>query len=136
MPRNGPQVFLAALGIMVSLAGLVSGLIGAYVGLQNRALLAEVRKEMAELEHRIVLRINGAYVRSREHQLGMEALDRRLDSLEHELRLAAKESRRCLALFDSQRQAANRSRVSSITATQPLCSSSSRDGRLASKSVT
>lgn len=39
--------------------GLVSGLIGAYVGLQNRALLAEVRREMAEVENRIFERING-----------------------------------------------------------------------------
>jgi hypothetical protein len=39
--------------------GLVSGLIATYVSLQNRALLAEVRKELAELENRIITRING-----------------------------------------------------------------------------
>ena len=42
---------------------MISGLIGAFVGLQNRALLAEVRKELAELENRIFTRINGTYVR-------------------------------------------------------------------------
>ncbi len=47
----------------VSAIGLVSGLVGAYVGVQNRALLAEVRKEMAELENRVVARINGTFVR-------------------------------------------------------------------------
>jgi hypothetical protein len=39
--------------------GLISGLIAAYVSLQNRALLAEVRRELAELENRIFTRING-----------------------------------------------------------------------------
>ena len=42
--------------------GLASGLIAAYVSLQSRALLAEVRKELAELESRIILRLNGLYV--------------------------------------------------------------------------
>lgn len=47
------------LRIVIPATGLVSGLIGAYVGLQNRALLAEVRRELAELENRIIARING-----------------------------------------------------------------------------
>ncbi|MGD0774900.1 MAG: hypothetical protein ABSC05_18965 [Candidatus Solibacter sp.] len=42
--------------------GLISGLIATYVSLQNRALLAEVRKELAELENRIFIRVNGTYV--------------------------------------------------------------------------
>ena len=42
--------------------GLISGLIATYVSLQNRALLAEVRKELAELETRLITRINGTYV--------------------------------------------------------------------------
>ena len=41
--------------VLIPISGFVSGLIGAYVGLQNRALLAEVRKELAELENRIIL---------------------------------------------------------------------------------
>ena len=48
---------------LIPATGLITGLIGAYVGLQNRALLAEVRKELAELENRIFTRINGTYVR-------------------------------------------------------------------------
>ena len=47
------------LQILIPAAGMVSGLIGAYVGVQNRALLAEVRRELAELENRIITRING-----------------------------------------------------------------------------
>ena len=47
---------------LIPATGLITGLIGAYVGLQNRALLAEVRKELAELENRIFTRINGTYV--------------------------------------------------------------------------
>jgi len=54
---------------LIPAIGLISGLIGAYVGLQNRALLAEVRKELAEVEIRLIERINGKYVRSSECQL-------------------------------------------------------------------
>lgn len=49
--------------------GLVSGLVATYVSLQNRALLAEVRKELAEIEVRFFLRVNGTYVRSSECKL-------------------------------------------------------------------
>jgi len=35
----------------------------------NRALLAEVRKELAELESRIILRLNGLYIRRSECEL-------------------------------------------------------------------
>ena len=59
-------------GILIPASGLISGLIGAFVGLQNRALLAEVRKELAELENRIITRINGTYVRSGECRLREE----------------------------------------------------------------
>ena len=45
--------------ILIPVTGLVSGLIATYVSLQNRALMAEVRKELAELENRIIARING-----------------------------------------------------------------------------
>ncbi len=62
-------------------SGLISGLIGAYVGLQNRALLAEVRKELAELENRIITRINGTYVRSGECKLREELVHERLAEL-------------------------------------------------------
>jgi hypothetical protein len=47
------------LQVVIPAIGLISGLIATYVSLQNRALLAEVRKELAELENRIILRING-----------------------------------------------------------------------------
>lgn len=56
-------------------------MIGAYVGLQNRALLAEVRQELAELENRIITRINGTYVRKGECALREENLHNRLDVL-------------------------------------------------------
>lgn len=47
------------LQLLIPAVGLASGLIATYVSLQNRALLAEVRKELAELENRLILRING-----------------------------------------------------------------------------
>lgn len=66
------------LQIIVPAIGLVSGLIGAYVGLQNRALLAEVRQELAELENRIITRINGTYVRESECALREELIQERI----------------------------------------------------------
>ena len=74
------------LRLLIPASGLVSGLIGAYVGLQNRALLAEVRKELAELETRIITRINGTYVRAGECQLREENVHARLESLVEEIR--------------------------------------------------
>jgi hypothetical protein len=74
------------LGMIVPGIGLISGLIATYVSLQNRALLAEVRKDLAELENRIILRMNGLYVRSSECQLREENVVNRLRELRQELR--------------------------------------------------
>ncbi len=63
---------------LIPATGLISGLIGAYVGLQNRALLAEVRRELAELENRIIAKINGTYVRANECKLREELVHERL----------------------------------------------------------
>ncbi len=72
--------------ILIPVTGLVSGLIGTYVGLQNRALLAEVRKELAELENRIITRINGTYVRSGECRLREEFVHEKLAAITDELK--------------------------------------------------
>jgi hypothetical protein len=69
------------LGMLVPGIGLISGLIATYVSLQNRALLAEVRKELAELENRIITRINGTFIRSAECRLREENVKARLESL-------------------------------------------------------
>ena len=74
------------LRILIPATGLVSGLIGAFVGLQNRALLAEVRKELAELENRIITRINGTYVRAGECKLREELVHERLAALAEDLK--------------------------------------------------
>ena len=66
---------------LIPASGLISGLIGAFVGLQNRALLAEVRKELAELENRIITRINGTYVRSAECSLREANVLQRIEAL-------------------------------------------------------
>jgi hypothetical protein len=71
---------------LIPATGLITGLIGAYVGLQNRALLAEVRKELAELENRIFTRINGTYVRGGECELREELVHERLTAIADELR--------------------------------------------------
>ena len=69
------------LRIVIPASGLISGLIGAYVGLQNRALLAEVRRELAELENRIITRINGTYVRSGECHLREALMHEKMNAL-------------------------------------------------------
>ena len=74
------------LQVLIAAIGLVSGLIGAYVSLQNRALLAEVRRELAELENRLILRINGTYIRRSECQLKEALTEERLDQLVDELK--------------------------------------------------
>jgi hypothetical protein len=71
---------------LIPAIGLISGLIGAFVGLQNRALLAEVRKELAELENRIITRINGTYVRAGECQLREQLVHERLANMVDEIR--------------------------------------------------
>jgi hypothetical protein len=68
--------------LLIPATGLISGVIGTYVGLQNRALLAEVRKELAELENRIITRINGTYARESEVVLREQALKERIERLE------------------------------------------------------
>ena len=72
------QTFVEAL---VPAAGLASGLIATYVSLQNRALLAEVRKELAELESKIIRRINGTYVRAGECRLREELVHEKISTL-------------------------------------------------------
>lgn len=72
--------------LLVPAIGLISGLIGTVVGLQNRALLAEVRTELAELENRIILRINGTYVRSGECSLREANVRERIQMLLAEVR--------------------------------------------------
>ncbi len=69
--------------------GLASGLIATYVSLQNRALLAEVRKELAELEGRIILRLNGLYVRRAECELHNALLEERIENIVRQKREAA-----------------------------------------------
>ena len=67
---------------LIPALGLTSGLVGAYVSLQNRALLAEVRREIAELENRIIARINGTYVRLAECRLREELILQKIGSIE------------------------------------------------------
>ncbi|HPU74308.1 MAG TPA: hypothetical protein PLA43_20330 [Bryobacteraceae bacterium] len=74
---------------IVPAVGLVSGLIATYVSLQNRALLAEVRKELAELESRIILRLNGLYIRRSECELHNALLEERIEGIVRQKREAA-----------------------------------------------
>jgi hypothetical protein len=69
--------------------GLASGMIATYVSLQNRALLAEVRKELAELESRIILRLNGLYLRKAEADLREALLEERIGGIARQKREAA-----------------------------------------------
>jgi CHASE1-domain containing sensor protein len=74
------------LGLLLALIGLFSGLIATYVSLQNRALLAEVRQEIAEMENRLIGRINGTYIRRSECELREGNLHERVDALVEDVR--------------------------------------------------
>ena len=69
------------LKLLIPGVGVISGLIATYVTLQNRAMLAEVRKEIAELENRIITRINGTYVRAGECHLREELVHEKIHAL-------------------------------------------------------
>jgi hypothetical protein len=72
--------------MIVPAIGLISGLVATYVSLQNRALLAEVRRELAEMENRVILRLNGNYVRRRECELLERNMHERVESLAQRVR--------------------------------------------------
>mgnify|MGYP001413865492 CR=1 FL=1 len=74
---------------LIPAVGLASGLIATYVSLQNRALLAEVRKELAELEGRIILRLNGLYIRRAECELHNALLEERIEGIVRQKRETA-----------------------------------------------
>jgi hypothetical protein len=69
------------LQLLIPGVGLISGLVATYVSLQNRALLAEVRRELAELENRVIAKMNGTYVRQSECLLREALVGERLDAL-------------------------------------------------------
>ena len=71
---------------LIPSVGLISGLIATYVSLQNRALLAEVRRELAEMENRVITRINGTYIRRGECELRESLVHERLTAITDELR--------------------------------------------------
>jgi hypothetical protein len=74
------------LQFLLPATGLISGLIATYVSLQNRALLAEVRRELAEMENRFFLRINGTYVRDSVCKLREELVHERLAAIAEEMK--------------------------------------------------
>ena len=69
------------LQVAVPIIGLISALIATYVSLQNRALVAEVRKEIAEMEARVLLQINGNFVRTPVCQVREDGIQRQILSL-------------------------------------------------------
>ena len=74
------------LQLLIPGVGLVSGLIATFVSLQNRALLAEVRRELAEMENRVIFKLNGTYVRGAECHLREAAIREHMDVLVGEIR--------------------------------------------------
>ena len=69
------------IGLLVPAVALIAGLIGTYVGLQNHALLAEVRREIAELENRFLQRINGSFVRTSECHVREDGVQRQFAAM-------------------------------------------------------
>ena len=74
------------LQLLIPGIGLISGLIATYVSLQNRALLAEVRRELAEMENRLTEKMNSKYVRQAECVLREGHIHDRLNTVFEEIR--------------------------------------------------
>jgi hypothetical protein len=81
---------LVPVEIIIAGTGLATGLIGSYVGLKNRVLLAEVRKEAAELETRMVTRICNIHVRAGECRLQEDQVRDALCKLAEEVHCLAR----------------------------------------------
>jgi deoxyhypusine synthase len=77
---------LVPVEVLIAGTGLATGLVGSYVGLKNRVLLAEVQKEAAELETRMVSRICNIYVRAGECRLQEDQVRDALCKLAEEVR--------------------------------------------------
>jgi len=77
------------LQLLIPGVGLVSGLIATYVSLQNRALLAEVRREMVEMEVRLIEKLNGKYVRTQECVLREALVEERINALAEDVNRSA-----------------------------------------------
>ena len=77
---------LVPVEVLIAGTGLATGLVGSYVGLKNRVLLAEVQKEAAELETRMVSRICNIYVRAGKRRLQEDQVREALCKLSEEVR--------------------------------------------------
>lgn len=66
---------------LAEIAGPASGFLAAAIGLYNRALMSDIRKEMAEMENHIFVRINGTYARTSECQMRHDSVAEKCDSL-------------------------------------------------------
>ena len=76
---------LVPVEVLIAGTGLATGLVGSYVGLKNRVLLAEVQKEAAELETRMVTRICNIYVRAGKRRLQEDQVREALCKLAEEV---------------------------------------------------
>lgn len=75
--------FLAILEspVLASILSAIASAMSAYIAAVLRASKEELRREMAELENRIIARINGAYVRREEWQLDREAVREKIQTI-------------------------------------------------------
>ena len=83
---------LVPVEVLIAGTGLATGLVGSYVGLKNRVLLAEVQKEAAELETRMVTRICNIYVRAGKRRLQEDQVREALCKLAEEVHGLAQRS--------------------------------------------
>jgi len=56
--------YYATAALLLTVVTLLSGLLNAFMLFRQQAILATMKKEMAELELRIISRLNGLYVRT------------------------------------------------------------------------
>lgn len=81
MPDHSHILDILQSPALASLLSALASAISTYIATALRATKEELRREMAELENRIIARINGTYVRREEWQIDREAVREKFHSL-------------------------------------------------------
>ncbi|GIU78818.1 MAG: hypothetical protein KatS3mg005_2056 [Bryobacteraceae bacterium] len=83
MPDHSHIVDILQSPALASILSALASAISTYIATAIKATKAELRREMLELENRIIARINGTYVRREEWQIDREAVREKIHSLSH-----------------------------------------------------
>lgn len=81
MPDHSPFLDILQSPALASVLSALASAISTYIATAIRATKEELRREMAELENRIISRINGTYVRREEWQIDREAVREKFQAM-------------------------------------------------------